>query len=49
MGPTGQVIGVDMTEAMIAKAARNVDMLGLDNVQFVPCSIDELPLEDDRN
>jgi SAM-dependent methyltransferase len=27
VGPTGEVIGVDMTEAMIAKARRNVDML----------------------
>jgi SAM-dependent methyltransferase len=43
--PTGKVTGVDMTEAMIAKARRNADLLRLTNVQFVLGSIDELPLE----
>ena len=47
VGPTGKVIGVDMTEAMIAKARHNVEMLGLKNVQFVHCSIDELSLENE--
>ena len=47
VGPTGEVIGVDMTEAMIVKARHNVDVLDLENVQFVPGRIDELPLEDE--
>ncbi len=47
VGPTGRVVGVEMTEAMIAKALQNVDMLNLKNVQFVPGSIDELPIADE--
>ena len=47
VGPTGEVIGVDMTEAMIAKARCNADTLDLENVQFVPCRIEELALEDE--
>ena len=33
-GDTGKVIGVDMTEAMIAKARANAEKLGLNNVEF---------------
>jgi arsenite methyltransferase len=43
--PTGQVIGVDMTEAMIAKARANANMLKQENIQFLRCNIEELPLE----
>ena len=46
VGPTGEVIGVDMTEAMIAKARRNVDMLHLKNVQFLLGSVDDIPMKD---
>src|SRR5688572_7910654 len=31
-GPTGKIIGVDFTEAMIKKARENADKLGLSNV-----------------
>lgn len=44
VGPHGKIIGIDMTEAMVAKARRNAAMLGLDNVQFLVGSIDDLPL-----
>lgn len=47
VGPTGKVIGADMTEAMIAKARVNANALDLENVLFVPCNIEELPLEDE--
>jgi SAM-dependent methyltransferase len=33
-GEGGKVIGVDMTEAMIAKARENADKLGFNNVEF---------------
>ena len=45
VGPRGRVVGVDMTEAMIAKARRNVEKLGLENVEFIHGRIDELSLE----
>ncbi len=47
VGPSGQVIGVDMTEAMIAKARVNANMLELENVKFVRSQIEELPLENE--
>ncbi len=34
VGPTGQVAGVDMTPAMLAKARQAADEAGLDNVEF---------------
>jgi arsenite methyltransferase len=44
-GPTGRVIGVDMTDAQLAKARRLRDGLGLDNVAFVEGLIEEPPAE----
>jgi SAM-dependent methyltransferase len=46
-GETGRVIGVDMTEAMIAKARRNAEKLGYSNVEFYPGEIESLPLDND--
>ena len=34
VGPEGRVIGVDMTPAMLDKARRNAELLGLGNVEF---------------
>lgn len=45
-GEHGRVIGVDMTEAMIAKAEINKQKLGYDNVEFRLGDIEDLPLED---
>ena len=47
VGDKGQVIGVDMTEAMIAKANKNKQKLGFDNVEFVLGEIENLPLQND--
>lgn len=47
VGPTGHVIGVDMTEAMIAKANRNKAKVGLDNVEFRLGQIEDMPVESD--
>jgi arsenite methyltransferase len=46
VGPEGRVIGVDMTAAMIAKARRNADLLGLGNIEFREGFLEELPLPD---
>jgi SAM-dependent methyltransferase len=47
-GPTGKVIGVDMTEVMIEKAKRNAAKLGYDNVEFRLGDIEDLPLASNR-
>ena len=47
VGPTGHVIGVDMTPAMIEKANRNKAKTGADNVEFRLGHIEALPVADD--
>ena len=47
VGPTGKVIGVDMTEAMIEKATRNAHATGTTNVEFRVGEADALPLTDE--
>jgi SAM-dependent methyltransferase len=46
VGPTGHVIGVDMTPEMIAKARRNIPASGLNNVEFRLGEIEHLPVAD---
>lgn len=47
VGPTGRVIGVDMTDAMLAKAESNARAAGLANVEFRKGDIEDLPVEGD--
>jgi ubiquinone/menaquinone biosynthesis C-methylase UbiE len=47
VGPTGRVIGVDMTPAMIEKARENARKTGVTNVEFREGQIEALPLEDE--
>lgn len=47
VGPTGHVIGVDMTPAMIEKAKDNAEKLGVTNVEFRFGDIEELPVDND--
>jgi SAM-dependent methyltransferase len=47
VGPTGRVIGVDMTPEMIALARRNAERGGYTNVEFRLGEIEALPLADD--
>lgn len=46
VGPTGRVIGVDMTDDMLAQARANAEKLGAANVEFRKGVIEKLPLED---
>jgi arsenite methyltransferase len=46
VGPTGRVIGVDMTDEMIDAARRNIASAGLDNVELRKGIIEELPVSD---
>ncbi|MDO8632640.1 MAG: arsenite methyltransferase, partial [Phycisphaerales bacterium] len=47
VGPSGKVIGVDMTDAMIAKARDNIAAAGLRNVEVRKGLIEKLPVESD--
>jgi arsenite methyltransferase len=47
VGPTGRVIGVDMTDAMLEKARFNAAKSGLAHVEFRKGEIESLPVEDD--
>jgi arsenite methyltransferase len=46
VGPTGRVIGVDMTEAMLAKSRETKRKLALGNVEFRDGLAEHLPVED---
>jgi arsenite methyltransferase len=46
VGPTGKVIGVDMTAAMIERARSNKEKLGAGNVEFRLGEIEHLPVAD---
>lgn len=46
VGSTGNVIGVDMTPEMVAKAKENAERLRARNVEFRLGDIERLPLED---
>lgn len=45
VGPTGRVIGVDMTDEMVERARQNAARAGVENVEFRRGLIEELPVE----
>jgi len=45
VGPTGKVIGVDMTPEMLQKATENAEKNGYTNVEFRRGEIENLPME----
>ena len=46
VGPTGHVIGIDMTDEMIARANENIASAGAANVESRKGYIEEMPVED---
>lgn len=46
VGPTGKVIGVDMTDAMLEKSRMTAKTLGLAQVEFKKGYLEELPVPD---
>jgi arsenite methyltransferase len=46
IGPSGRVIGVDMTHEMLAKARANAERVGATNVEFRLGEIEHLPIAD---
>ncbi len=45
-GPTGKVIGIDFTDAMIVRARQNADKRGYNNVEFRQGDIEQMPVAD---
>ena len=45
-GPSGRVVGIDMTEEMLEKSRSTARNMGLDNVEFRDGLIEEMPVED---
>ncbi len=43
-GATGKVIGIDFSEAMIAKARTNAEKLGFNNIEFRHGDIEQMPV-----
>lgn len=46
VGPSGRVVGVDMTDEMLVKASRTAGRLGLDHVEFRAGLAEQLPVAD---
>src|SRR4051812_30011608 len=46
VGPTGRVIGVDMTDDMLSLARQNAEKRGATNIEFRKGYIEKLPVED---
>jgi arsenite methyltransferase len=47
VGPTGMAYGLDMTDEMLELARHNQRQAGVENVEFVKGTIEEVPLADD--
>jgi arsenite methyltransferase len=47
VGPEGRAYGVDMTDEMLELARRNQREAGVENVEFLKGTIEEVPLSDD--
>ncbi len=47
VGPTGKVIGVDMTPEMLARARRNAVKAGVTNAEFREGRLEKLPVDDE--
>ena len=46
VGPTGKVIGVDMTDAMLEKSRKTADNMGLTQLEFKKGFAEKLPVTD---
>jgi arsenite methyltransferase len=46
VGPSGRVVGIDMTAEMLAKSRRTTTLLGYDHVEFREGLAEALPVED---
>jgi arsenite methyltransferase len=44
VGPAGRVVGIDFTPEMVARARRNMEAMGLANVEFLEAPVESIPL-----
>jgi ubiquinone/menaquinone biosynthesis C-methylase UbiE len=47
VGPSGSVVGIDMTPAMLAKARRAAAELGVTHADFIEGEVESLPFPDE--
>ena len=47
VGPTGRLVGLDLSEDMLAKAKQNFAEAKIDNVEFLHAAADAIPVKDD--
>jgi SAM-dependent methyltransferase len=47
VGPSGRVVGIDFTPEMVERARRNVEAVGLANVDFLQAPVESIPLAGD--
>ncbi len=45
VGPSGRVIGIDMTDEMISRARKNIERTGMNNVEVRKGIIEEMPVD----
>ncbi len=48
VGESGEVTGIDFTDAMLEKARQNNEKLGFTNVEFIQGDIEKMPLADNQ-
>ena len=46
VGAKGNIVGVDLTPSMVARAQKNASAAGVDNAVFLEGDIEQLPIED---
>lgn len=46
VGPSGGVLGIDMTDAMLDKARENIGLVGVANTEFRHGYLEEVPVDD---
>ena len=46
VGPTGRIVGIDMTEEMLSKSRTAADRMGLEHVEFREGLLEEMPIDD---
>ena len=46
VGPSGQVVGIDMTQEMLAKSRATARAMGADNIEFREGLIEDMPVAD---
>lgn len=46
-GAAGMALGIDISDGMLETAEKQADAMGLDNVRFIKCQLEEIDIESD--